>query len=80
MEHCYLEIPDAFARLIKGRTKGVNVLRPVQASNGSWYISLNVVNEFPELFKGKGQTTFSIAWLTVDDFPPPPDISEAMKA
>lgn len=69
---CYLVVNEAFKTAYEGMRMGVNILTTATTIDGRIVVSLNAVNEFPQVFEGIGQDTFSIAWLSGADFPSPP--------
>ena len=71
MKHCYLIVPQVFAQAHTDTRKECNVMAFAIDKAGRYCISLNAVNEFPEIFMGIGQMTFPVAWLDAEDFPRP---------
>ncbi|MGC4058185.1 MAG: hypothetical protein QM743_08710 [Chitinophagaceae bacterium] len=66
-KHCYIQVTTDFKTANYGYKSGCNVLRTVTDTAGRSFVSLNSLNEFPELFDSK--TRITIYWLTTEAFP-----------
>lgn len=66
-KHCYIQVTADFKTANEGYRSGSNVLRTITDTAGHIYVSVNAVNEFPELFDERTKATFY--WLTPDAFP-----------
>lgn len=74
MKHCYLVVPAGFKLAFVGYQKDGNTLAVVVDSQGRELVSLNAVNEFPDVFKdGIDGASFQVeyVWLGPEDFPAP---------
>jgi hypothetical protein len=65
-KHCYIPITASFKEAHEGTESGCNVFKTLQTNEGQFVISINAVNEFPDLFADR--LRFTPLWLSVDEF------------
>lgn len=67
MAHCYIPVTQEFKNANEGAQIGCNALATATTTDGRIVVSLNAVNEFPDLFTDRSWLT--LLWLEAEDFP-----------
>ena len=66
-KHCFILVTQTFKNANEGAVNGCNILNTATTSDGRIVISINAVNEFPDLFLDR--LHFTPVWLDINDFP-----------
>lgn len=69
MPHCYLILPVGWSVPYLGTVSGANVFATVTDLQNRELVSLNAVNEFPDIFKTVDVGALPLAWLDSSAFP-----------
>ena len=66
-KHCFILVTQTFKNANEGAVNGCNILSTATTLDERIVVSINAVNEFPELFLDR--LRFTPIWLDKNDFP-----------